>query len=43
MFSIKDLDELSYFLGVEISKTSDVLHPSQIKYIKDLLDNVQLH
>ncbi|XP_072075385.1 uncharacterized mitochondrial protein AtMg00810-like [Arachis hypogaea] len=41
IFTLKDLGELSYFLGIEVqrSKTGQ-LHLSQTKYIKDLLSKL---
>lgn len=42
-FSLKELGELGYFLGVEVTHTSKGMHLCQSKYIKDLLDKIQLH
>ena len=36
-FSLKDLGELSYFLGIEVSNLQNGLHLSQAKYIADVL------
>lgn len=36
-FSLKDLGELSYFLGIEVNRTSQDLHLMRHKYIHDLL------
>lgn len=41
-FSIKDLGDLSYFLGVEITRTRHGLHLIQRKYILDLLDKTNM-
>ena len=36
-FALKDLGELSYFLGIEVSKIRNGIHLSQAKYIADVL------
>lgn len=36
-FDIKDLDDLHYFLGIEITKFVTCVFLSQSKYIQDLL------
>ena len=36
-FALKDLGELSYFLGIEVSKIQNGIHLSQAKYIADVL------
>ncbi|KAH9651467.1 hypothetical protein KPL70_026754 [Citrus sinensis] len=36
-FALKDLGELSYFLGIEVSKLQNGIHLSQAKYIADIL------
>ncbi|CAN6726648.1 unnamed protein product [Malus baccata var. baccata] len=41
-FDIKDLGELHYFLGIQITKTDQGLFLSQSKYIQDLLKNVEM-
>lgn len=41
-FSLKDLGELSYFLGMEATRTSDGLHLTQMKYIIDLLRKTKI-
>lgn len=43
LFSIKVLDFPSYFLGLEVSRTSFGLHLCQHKYIQDLLEKYQMH
>lgn len=40
IFILKDLSELSFFLGIQVTKTNDGLHLNQTKSIKDLLDKV---
>lgn len=43
-FSLKDLGQLHYFLGVEVKRTTDGgLHLSQTKYIKDFLTKAKMH
>lgn len=41
-FSLKDMGELSYFLGIEVVRSSNGLHLSQRKYIYDLLHKFQM-
>ncbi|KAG8473745.1 hypothetical protein CXB51_035573 [Gossypium anomalum] len=41
-FSLKDLGRLGYFLGIEVSYTSDGLFFSQRKYILDLLTRASM-
>lgn len=41
-FSLKDLGEVSHFLGVEVSKTSHGIHLCQAAYIKELLLKVKM-
>ncbi|XP_016652008.1 PREDICTED: uncharacterized mitochondrial protein AtMg00810-like [Prunus mume] len=41
-FDMKDLGQLTYFLGLQISYQSAGLFVSQTKYIKELLDRVDL-
>lgn len=41
-FSIKDLGNLSYFLGIEVTRTSSGLHLMQRKYIQDLLTKTKM-
>ncbi|KAH9671717.1 reverse transcriptase Ty1/copia-type domain-containing protein [Citrus sinensis] len=36
-FALKDLGELSYFLGIKVSKLQNGIHLSQAKYIVDIL------
>ncbi|KAL3510488.1 hypothetical protein ACH5RR_029889 [Cinchona calisaya] len=42
-FSIKDLGCLTYFLGVEVLRTSNGLILSQTKYIHDILQDCNMH
>ncbi|CAM8905782.1 unnamed protein product [Rhodiola kirilowii] len=41
-FLMSDLGPLSYFLGIEVSSTSEGFYLSQEKYIRDLLDRASL-
>jgi histone deacetylase 1/2 len=41
-FAIKDLGELSYFLGIEVTKMSDGIALTQTKYATDLLRKVNM-
>ena len=41
-FAMKDLGQLSYFLGIEATRDSSGLHLRQTRYIIDLLDHVNL-
>ncbi|XP_013624876.1 PREDICTED: uncharacterized mitochondrial protein AtMg00810-like [Brassica oleracea var. oleracea] len=41
-FSLKDLDDLGYFLGIEVMRTSQGIHLSQRKYIADLLHRTNM-
>jgi hypothetical protein len=41
-FDMKDLGTLTYFLGLQVSYSSSGLFVSQSKYIKELLDRVDL-
>lgn len=41
-FSLKDLDDLSYFLGIEVLRTAQGIHLSQRKYIGDLLHRTNM-
>lgn len=41
-FSLKDLGELSYFLGIEVHRTPASLHLTQTKYITDLLTRTNM-
>ncbi|RVW76635.1 Retrovirus-related Pol polyprotein from transposon RE1 [Vitis vinifera] len=41
-FSLKDLGEVHYFLGIQVSHTNNGLHLSQTKYIRDLLQKTKM-
>ena len=41
-FSLKDLEDVHYFLGIQVSHTSNGLHLSQTKYIRDLLQKTKM-
>lgn len=41
-FAIKDLGRLNYFLGLEVSYTSDGLFVGQAKYARDILERAEL-
>jgi histone deacetylase 1/2 len=41
-FSLKDLGDLSYFLGIEVKKVADGIVLSQSKYANDLLKRVDM-
>lgn len=41
-FTVKDLGELSYFLGIEVTKGSDGIALTQTKYVTDLLQKVNM-
>ena len=42
VFALKDLGEVSYFLGIYVTPTEHGLHLSQTKYISDLLCKCQM-
>ncbi|KAH9667538.1 hypothetical protein KPL70_021080 [Citrus sinensis] len=42
VFALKDLGELSYFLGIEVSYVKDDIYLSQRKYIRDSLSKADL-
>lgn len=39
-FALKDLEDISYFLGIQVCKNQYGLHLSQAKYVLDLLDKL---
>ena len=41
-FSLKDLGEMSYFLGIEATRTSKGLHLMQKRYVLDLLEKTNM-
>jgi hypothetical protein len=42
-FALKDLGELNYFLGVQVTRSSDVLSLSQEWYAMEVLRRVGMH
>lgn len=42
VFSLKELGDLSYFLGIQVARNKELMHLRQEKYIKELLRKVQL-
>ena len=42
-FSMKDLGNLHYFLGLEVTQSSQGLFLSQVKYARDILIRAELH
>ena len=41
-FSLKDLDDLSFFLGIEVIRTKEGMHLNQSRYILDLLHRTKM-
>lgn len=41
-FSLKDLEDLSFFLGIEVQRTKTALHLAQTRYIADLLHRTKM-
>lgn len=41
VFNPKDLGELSYFLGVQVTRLGDSLHLNQHKYVMDLVSKAR--
>lgn len=41
-FSLKDLDELDYFLGIEVTRTAAGINLMQRKYIRDILQRTNM-
>lgn len=41
-FSLTDLDDLSFFLGIEVIRTKEGLHLNQSRYIADLLKRLNM-
>jgi histone deacetylase 1/2 len=42
-FAVKDLGDLSYFLGIEVTRTDSGIALTQAKYAADLLKRVNMH
>lgn len=42
-FALKDMGELSFFLGIKVQRTSQGLILSQKKYVTDLLEKTKMH
>lgn len=42
-FSLKDLGDLSFFLGIEVCRTDSYLHLSQFKYVRYSLERSGFH
>ena len=41
-FALRDLGRLTYFLGIKVSYHDNSIHPSQTKYIYDLLHKIYM-
>ncbi|KAG8485837.1 hypothetical protein CXB51_019234 [Gossypium anomalum] len=41
-FALKDLEELNYFLGLEVVQYGDFIHASQQKYVQDLFEHAHM-
>ena len=42
-FSLKDLGEIDYFLGIQVKHTTKGLHLSHTKYVPDLLCKAKMN
>lgn len=42
-FEVKDLGEMRYFLGMEVTRSKKGINVSQRKYIHDLLTKIDMH
>ena len=42
-FSLKDLGEIDYFLGIQVKHTTEGLHLSQTKYVHDFLCKAKMN
>lgn len=42
-FSLRDLGDLNFFLGIEVTRSNDCLYLCQHKYIRDLLTRAKMH
>lgn len=41
-FSLKDLRDLNFFLGIQVTRNKDTIFLSQAKYVQDLLAKTEM-